>query len=131
MSWIRNVHLYSGLVLAIPLLIFAITGGALIFKEDFQRARYPSLEQPLADLRAEQHARAFAAILERFPTDVRTIRTPREGAALYHVYLDDSEALVSQDGRELVGRWRWHETFVGFLTELHFHLKICKRYAKS
>lgn len=124
MSWIRKVHLYSGLILTIPLLILGVTGSALIFKDDFQRARYPSLGQPLADLRAEQHANAFAAILERFPVGIRMIRTPREGAALYHVYLDGSEAFVSQDGRELVGHWRWNESFVGVLSELHFHLAL-------
>lgn len=127
MSWVRKIHLYSGLVLSILLLIFALTGGALIFKDDIQRSRYPNLGAPLRDLGPEQHARAFAAIAKRFPQGVRLIRTPREDAALYHVYLDDSEAFISQSGENLVDRRRWNESLIGILTELHFHLGIGRR----
>ncbi|MDT8322262.1 MAG: PepSY-associated TM helix domain-containing protein, partial [Xanthomonadales bacterium] len=50
------------------------------------------------------------------------VRLPRNGIAAYHVFLDGGQALVDPKNHALIDEWAWHQTFVGILSELHFHL---------
>lgn len=122
MRWLRLLHRYAGLAAAAFLLLLALSGGVLVFKEELTRLRYPVLEEPLAALGAADHAAAFAAAAERWPGAVRMVRTPRAGLPAYHVYFAGGEALLRQGTHEVIAEWAWHDTVLGVLTELHMHL---------
>lgn len=122
MSWLRKLHLYCGLTIALPLLVLAVTGGALIFKDEIWRLEYPELEAPLPALTPAEHAAAFKAIAAAFPGKVRFVKMPRAGVSAYHVYLDGGEAFVGPRGHRVIDRWAWYESPVGILAELHVHL---------
>lgn len=122
MRWLRSLHRYTGLAAAAFLLLLALSGGVLVFKEELTRLRYPVLEEPLATLGAADHAAAFAAAAEHWPGAVRMVRTPRERLPAYHVYFAGGEALLHQSTHEVIAEWAWHDTVLGVITELHMHL---------
>lgn len=122
MRWLRQLHRYAGLAAAAFLLLLAVSGGVLVFKDELTRLRYPVLNESLAMLGAADHASAFAAAARRWPGAVRMVRTPRAGLPAYHVYLEGGEALLHQSTHEIVAVWAWHDTPVALLTELHMHL---------
>lgn len=123
MGLLRSLHRWTGLTAAAFLLLLALSGGALVFKEEIWALRYPSaLGGPVAVLSAADHAAAFEAGLGAFPGRVSMVRTPREGLPAYHLYLRGGEALLHQTTHEVISEWTWYETPTGVLTELHFHL---------
>lgn len=122
MQLLRKLHLYVGLVVGLFLLVLSVTGGVLIFKDEIWAVRYAELRQPLAVLSDADHAEAFATIDQLFPQGVRLVRVPRAGRPAYHVYLEDGEALIGQKDHQLIRHWRWYETPMGIVTDLHFHL---------
>lgn len=121
MGLLRSLHRWTGLTAATFLLLLALSGGALIFKEEIWALRYPALGAPLAVQSAADHAAAFEAGLDAFPGRVSMVRTPREGLPAYHLYLQGGEALLHQTTHEVIDEWAWFETPTGVLTELHFH----------
>lgn len=122
MRWLRFLHRYLGLSAAFFLLLLAVTGGVLIFKEEIWRLQYPSLDQPLQNLTAADHAAAFRAIDAAFAGRVTLVRTPQPGVPAYHVYLRDGEALVHQSTHEVIDRWAWYDSPIAILTEVHMKL---------
>jgi uncharacterized iron-regulated membrane protein len=122
MRWLRSLHRWTGLAAATFLLLLALSGGALVFKEEIWALRYPALGEVCARPSAAEHAAAFEASLDAFPGRVSMVRTPREGLPAYHVYLEDGEALLHQITHEVIDEWVWYETPTGILAELHFHL---------
>ncbi|MGA8205175.1 MAG: PepSY-associated TM helix domain-containing protein [Woeseiaceae bacterium] len=122
MIWLRKLHLYCGLTIALFLFIFAVTGGALLFKDEIWRLEYPEFGASPPILTPDEHAAAFRAVEAAFPGDVQFVKTPRTGQPTYHVYLDDGEAFVDPLDHRIIDRWAWYESPVGILTELHVHL---------
>lgn len=123
MRWLRLLHLWCGLFLAIFLFVLAASGAVLTYKEDLWRLRYVELAEPAAPIGADQHARVFRAVRDLFPGEaIRQIRVPREGVAAYHVYLSSAEAFVSRDGARVIARWGPFSDPIAFLTDLHINL---------
>ncbi|MDT8319889.1 MAG: PepSY domain-containing protein, partial [Xanthomonadales bacterium] len=77
MRWLRWAHRYFGAVIAALMLVLAVTGGALIFKDEIWRLRYPSLSESLPPLGMGEHAAAFRAIEARYGQRLRMVRLPR------------------------------------------------------
>lgn len=124
MRWLRLLHLYVGLALALFLLVLAVTGGALVYKDDFRRVRHAALAEPVAPADAAHHAQVFEAVARFFAGEaVWQIKLPRPDFAAYHVYLrHGGEAFVSQDGQRVIDRWQWYTDPLALLTELHINL---------
>lgn len=122
MRWLRLLHRYLGFVAAGLLLVLAVTGGVLIFKEEIWRLRFPDLAEPLLERSSRDHAQAIAAIAARHGEKVVLVRVPQPEVRAYHVYLRDGEALWRQDGSGLIHEWAWYASPLGILTELHTHL---------
>jgi len=120
--WFRTLHRYAGAVISAFILLLAVSGGALIFKDEIWRLQYPELAVVPPAETAARHASAFHAIEQTFGDRIRMIRTPREGVAAYHVYLDGGEALVSPGNFSVIDEWAWYGSLTGVLAELHIHL---------
>jgi uncharacterized iron-regulated membrane protein len=129
---LRIIHRWVGLVLALIVAAVAVSGGLLLLRGPYERAKYPSLAKPLSSAAPTTEALAREAavvtsIEARFRQDgsggVRTIKFPREGANAFHVYLDDeSEAFIDPERGDLIARWTWRDSLPAFLFELHAHL---------
>lgn len=123
MLWLRQLHLYVGLVLALFLIVLAVTGGALVYKDEIWRLRQPILSEPLMQADTLDHAAALGRVAASFPGEqIRQIKFPRTELAAWHVYLEDGEAFFTQDGNRQIERWRWYSDWLGLLTDIHINL---------
>jgi uncharacterized iron-regulated membrane protein len=140
MAWLRVIHRWVGIVLCAIAAVVALTGGLLLVRGPYERARYPALARPMTayasvDQRIARQADILAAIEARFAHDragLRTIKFPRPGASAWRLYLgDDEEAFVvrnadgpviGSDDLTVVGRWSWRDNLSAFVFELHAHL---------
>ncbi len=122
MQLLRLIHAYVGLAVGVILALYAITGGALLFKDEIWRMQYPELKAELHAAAPSEHAAAFRQALKNFPDGVNAIKVPRDGVSAYHVYTDDGEALLNAHDYSMIYQWRWNQTLTGVLSEVHFHL---------
>jgi uncharacterized iron-regulated membrane protein len=122
MRWLRFLHRYLGVAALAFLLILALTGGALVFKQDIWRLQYPALRAAAQNPDPAQLAKAFATIPQAVPGRVLLIRTPETGQPAFHVYYEGGEALFEQDTLALIDSWAWQETLSGILTQIHYRL---------
>lgn len=120
--FVRQVHLYLGLVLSLLFLAFAVTGAALVYKEAYWRLVYPELRKPPPDLSIRDHGLAIAVAHREFGDDLRSVKLPEPGVSAYHLYLDDGEAFMSAVDHRVIDRWRPPERAMSLLFDLHAHL---------
>ena len=120
--WFRTLHRYAGAVVSLFMLLLALTGGGLIFKDEIWRLQYPELTQDAPAQSPARLAAAFGAIRDAFDERIRMIRTPREGLSAYHVYLEGGEALVAAETHAIIDEWAWYQSLSGILAEIHIHL---------
>ncbi len=126
-SWIRLTHLWVGLVLSLLLLILALSGSALVYKEAWWRLAYPELRASGPAPTAEEMASALAVASEQFGDELRTVKMPEPGVAAYHLYLEEGEAFLAIDDFRVIDRWTPSQRVMGFLFDLHAHLLAGER----
>jgi len=119
---VRLTHAYVGLALSLVMLVFALTGGALVYKEAYWRLVYPELRGPAPVLAAADHAAAIAAARAAFGDEVRSVKLPEPGVPAYHLYLVEGEAFLAADDHRVIDRWRPSERVMPLLFDLHAHL---------
>lgn len=119
---LRQLHLWIGLGLSLLLFVFAVTGGALVYKEAYWRLVYPELRASAPALTAADHAAAIAAARDRFGGSLRTVKLPEPGVPAYHLYLADGEAFLSAGDHHLIDRWTPTGRPMALLFDLHAHL---------
>lgn len=122
MGFIRQLHLYAGLVLSVLLLLLAVTGGALVYKHAWWRAVYPELRGPAPAVSAGDQARAIAEASDRFGEALTLVKMPEPGVPAYHLYLREGEALLSPGELDVIDRWGSGERLMSVLFELHHDL---------
>lgn len=121
--YLRWLHLYGALVLAVPLLLLFVSGVALVYKNDFWRWQHPELAAPLAELSAADHAAAIARLDETFDAGIGLVKYPQPGLSAYQVWLTDgTQALVDPSTLAVIDRWAWWQRPTAVLAELHLHL---------
>jgi uncharacterized iron-regulated membrane protein len=111
-----------GLVLSVVLLVLALSGSALVYKEAWWRVVHPELRGGPPDLTHADHAAGVAGAQQRFGEELRSVKFPEPGVPAYHLYLQDGEAFLAPDGRTVIDRWRPGERPASFLFDLHAHL---------
>lgn len=119
---IRKIHLYAGLALSVLLMVIAISGSALVWKEAWWRAVYEDVSAPPPVLNAVDKATALATIVDRYGPAVRTIKFPSDDLPAWFLYLDGEQAILSPTDLAPVDRWRTRERVMTFLFDLHAHL---------
>lgn len=119
---VRAFHAWIGLALSLLLLVLAVTGSALVYKEAYWRQVYPELRAPAPALSPADHAAAVAASAAAFGDELRSVKLPEPGVSAYHLYLVDGEAFVAADDHRVIDRWRPDERAMSLLFDLHAHL---------
>ena len=91
--WLRRLHRWIGLVLAVPAVAIAATGTALVFHDSITLARLgPLLPAPSNVARVPEPARDLAVIEQLTgPDGWRTIKLPTPELPLYRVWLASGE----------------------------------------
>lgn len=120
--WIRRLHLWTGLATCLLLLVFALTGAALVYKVAYWRLVYPELRGPVPAFAPDDVAAAVRAAEVTFGASLRTVKLPEPGIAAYHLYLEEGEAFVAPSSHAVIDRWRPAERVMGWVFDLHAHL---------
>lgn len=124
---LRTTHLWAGVALSLLLLVLALTGSALVYKEAYWRVVYPELRGPAPAVGAAGHAAAIAASAEAFGPELRSVKLPEPGVPAYHLYLEGGEAFVAADDFRVLDRWSPTGRLMGLLFDVHAHLLAGER----
>ncbi|MEQ8329711.1 MAG: PepSY-associated TM helix domain-containing protein [Longimicrobiales bacterium] len=124
---LRTTHLWVGVALSLLLLVLAVTGSALVYKEAYWRAVYPELRGPAPAVGPAEHAAAIAASAEAFGPELRSVKLPEPGVPAYHLYLEGGEAFVAADDFRVLDRWSPTGRLMGLLFDVHAHLLAGER----
>jgi uncharacterized iron-regulated membrane protein len=123
MHTLRLIHRWIGLFVALPIVLVSISGGLLVFRDSYYRARWPVVARETTSAEGTRQPEIMAAIESAFGEQVRTIKFPRAGVNAFHVYLTrEREALVDPRSGEVIASWHWKEDPAAFLFQLHAHL---------
>jgi uncharacterized iron-regulated membrane protein len=95
MHFLRVVHRWIGIMVAIPIVLVALSSGLLLFKGPYHRYRFPELGNPITAAELHGYGVQLERIQHEFGDRVRVVRFPRDGANAFLVYFTDgSEAFV-------------------------------------
>lgn len=120
-----QVHLWTGILTGLYVFLVCVTGAALVFRIDMQRALHPDLFTPTAGTPADP-VTVLEAVRDAFPADaVSFVEVPSRTRPVYLAYLrrgDDFPAvLVDPVSARVLGEVPQHSA-VRTLQELHFDL---------
>jgi uncharacterized iron-regulated membrane protein len=129
---VARAHGLAGALAALPLLLVALTGVALVFSEEMLAAGAGEVRAPGRPLTTEEAARALEGALAALgsgekgePAAVATLRLPRADFGLARAWLTDgTHALVDTSAARVVRRFAWHQHPATFLHELHVALTL-------
>lgn len=122
MAWVRVIHRWLGLVLALVVIAIATSGGLLLFRDTYYRTQHPGFDSLVTDAQRQQRAAVLHAIEGRWAEAVTLVKFPRDRMNVYQVWLaNGTEAFIGPNG-ELVDQWHWSERLPSVLFELHAHL---------
>lgn len=126
MTFLRALHRWIGLALALVVGAVAVSGGLLLLRDPYYRTAYPLVDAPITASELALRAEVLEHIEQRWQAEgVRLVRFPREGVNAYQVWLGDgTEAFVEPRTGEVIDRWRWSERLPALLFELHAHLLV-------
>ena len=123
MRFLRILHRWIGISIAIPVVLVSVSGGLLLFKDPYHRWRFPELSRPITAGELSGYGALLERIEREFEGEIRLVRFPRDGANAFLVYLaDGSEAFVHPGSGDVLSRWHPHESLPAFLFQLHAHL---------
>jgi uncharacterized iron-regulated membrane protein len=113
-----------GLALSAFLMVIALTGTALVWKEAWWRLIYPELSGPPPALNAAEQAAGITAIHNRFGDSVRVIKLPSEDLPAWHVRLSEGQAFIAPHTLDVIDSWDTRDRLMSFLFDLHHHLLL-------
>ncbi|MDH7942945.1 PepSY-associated TM helix domain-containing protein [Pseudohongiella sp. SYSU M77423] len=123
MRLLRKLHLYSGLLLSLALFLIAISGAALLYKNEYWALRYTQINSQDVSPSASEQAAAIAQAYALYGTDLGSLKMPEPDLAAYHVYLPDhEEALLDTENHAVVDEWQPRQRLMGLLFDIHAHL---------
>jgi len=111
-----------GLALSVAMLVLALTGSALVYKEAYWRLVYPELRVAAPTPTPEEQAAAIEAAADAFGERLRSVKFPEPGVAGYHLYLEGGEAFLSIGDHRVIDEWGSRDRLMSFLFDLHAHL---------
>jgi uncharacterized iron-regulated membrane protein len=123
-GFLRVLHRWLGLLLAVIVCAVAASGGLLLLRDPYYRVVYPTLQHPITSETAAGRAEILTRLESRWHTEgIRLVKFPRPGVNAFQVWLGDgSEAFVDPQTGALIDRWHWSDRLPAFLFELHAHL---------
>lgn len=123
MHFLRQLHLYSGLILSLALFSIAISGAVLVYKYEYWQLQYESLRTPGGTPSPSEQAAAIREAWLQFGPSLQSLKMPQEDVPAYHAYLTGhNEAFLSLDDYHITDHWQLRERAMGFLFDVHAHL---------
>lgn len=125
--FLRTLHIWGGVTLALLMLLVSVTGTLLVWKQDYLRLVFPQARQAFNPT-PEALARIATAVEAQLGRDdVARIEFATEDFALTQVTLaDNGLAYLDTQGR-VIGRWALHERWEDWLYDLHHRLLLENR----
>ena len=120
-----QIHLWTGLLAGLYVFVVCLTGAALVFRIDMQRAAHPALFTPGAGPMADP-ATVLERVRDAFPADgVSFVEAPSRVRPVYLAYLKRGNEfpaiLVDPSNGRVLGEVPQHSA-IRTLQELHFAL---------
>ena len=120
---LRRLHHWMGLLVAAWLVVATLSGGLLLFKDEFYSWRYPAL--PDAPALVEANWAVIESIVASSDRRIATIASPTTSLLAYHVYFTDgTEGLFLPETGEQVAEWNVFDALPAFLFELHAYMLL-------
>lgn len=123
---LKNIHLVIGVVGVVYMLVMAVTGTVLVYKNDILSSMLPALSEPVPKLDPHQQAEALSVLETRyFPEQIRTVRLPVEGMNAYRLYLTEKRTfLLDAQTLQPVHDSLRIDAILQFIFDLHHYLAL-------
>lgn len=123
-----TIHLWTGVIVGLYLLVVSLSGAALVFRIDMQRALHPQLLQPQGEGALRPMAEVLRAVQARYPdAKLSGVDAPSVNRPVYLAYVTDASGfhsvLVDPGTAQVLGELKDH-TFISTLQQLHFNLLL-------
>ena len=124
MTFLRALHRWVGLILALVVVAVAASGALLLLRDPYFRWVYPSVARAITPDQIARRADVLASIEKRWQQPgVAILKFPQPGVNAYLVRLvDGTQAFVDPVTGDVIDHWQWFERPPAFLFELHAHL---------
>lgn len=123
MLLLRQLHLYTGLILSLTLFLIASSGAALLYKNEYWNIRYQEVSNQHVIPTSSNQAAAIERAYLLYGSRLLSLKMPEPDLAAYHVYLPDhEEALMDINHHEVIDEWRQRRRLMGLLFDVHAHL---------
>ena len=120
---LRRLHHWMGILIAAWLVIATVSGGLLLFKDEYYGWRYPAL--PDAPMSVAANGAVTESIIASSRSRIATLALPTDSLPAYHVYYaDGSEALFHPQSAERIAEWGVFDALPAFLFELHAYMLL-------
>lgn len=119
-----RLHRWLGLALGLFVLLSAVSGTALAWRDHVWRLQHPSLAAPASQMSDAELAAGVRTLLTRHAVgSVRLMAPPKDDLAGWRLWLEDGDqALYSADATRQLTRWNESTSFFGMMLELHVYL---------
>jgi len=124
LRWLRRLHLWFGIFVALPLLAIIISGTALILDKQMIQLRAPELFHDQSALTLVNKGRDIA-VIDELAGDLgwNLVRLPQPDRPYYDVWLmSDERAYFVPGGDQFSDRFFWYERPETIFFEIHAHL---------
>ncbi len=121
---LKKIHQVVGLFVALYMLVMALTGTLLVYKDAILRTAVPELATTVATHTAASQATILEKLERQYQSPgVRSIKLPRDGVNAYKLYLNDkTEFLVNAETLEPVYDPIHMVPLFAFLFDVHHRL---------
>lgn len=125
-KWIVHLHGLAGIVVGALLIVIALTGSVLVFRDDIEVALYPELWRVTAQDHPRPLSSLLAAVEQAYPADrLFAIRMPATRDRAVVIWLNDEEGrrvYVDPYSGRILGAHLPVQTVTGLLFLLHTSL---------
>lgn len=122
LTLLRKLHAWIGLGLSLVLFALALSGGLLVFKDDWTRATVPAARASAA-VTAESAGRAMQAAQAAFPGKVRALTLAGRDLGVHTASLEaGGGAFLAASDAGIVARWDKNGRASEWLFDLHHRL---------
>ena len=122
--WLRTVHAWAGIVAALLVAVIALSGAALVFKDDYLQASLPRFTPAEPDESAARLGELAATAERSFPGQMRSIVFADTRLRLHRAYLRDGGGAYLDGAGVIVERWRENGRLEVWLFDLHERLLL-------
>ncbi|OCQ95959.1 hypothetical protein BCD67_22990 [Oscillatoriales cyanobacterium USR001] len=125
---ILKIHGSMGIAIGLLLTVISLTGSAIVFHQELDRAINPSLMQVVPQGNLASIDEMIAPVKAAYPDfPLQSIRFPQTPNGSYQVTVkaqdgENLDTFVNPYTAEILGARKWERSLMGFLYQLHYKL---------